>query len=276
MALTSYGYDGTLFEGPWGIMWPYMGKGPVVQNDAAQKVTAVSGQSKVRVAVGAGAAAGVYVDNTTAVDITLATASGSAKYWTIVRRTSGTGASGVSSFVALGPGTANALAGTMVQNPGVQFDSPLAIVRCDVGVTTPVIVSDQRITLEMADWGWGPWIDIGHSSAVIDSPANGHTWAYRLSVPPGRVEIRGAIAALDGAFSGGLTSQSSIGSPLPGGTIGNARPNRTQWHVQAANYDAATKIYTARYSIDDTGQITYFNPTGPQWLSFDGWVYDLT
>jgi hypothetical protein len=82
------------------------------------------------------------------------------------------------------------------------------------------------------------------------------------------VEIRGAVAASDGAFSSPNTDI-NIGSPLPA----SARPNRRQYHIGAAA--GGTGIPgNARFYIDTDGQITRFSNFTPAWLNFDGWTYD--
>jgi hypothetical protein len=269
MAYLSAGFDGTMYEGPWAQAWPFMGHGPVVENDAAQKVTVATGTRKVRVAVGAGAAAGVYVDLQDVVDITLPDATGSAKYWTIVRRTSGTGTAGNVTWIALGPTTTPVIAGTLIKNPGVTYDSALAIYRITPGSTVPVLMQDLRDTLGELRRGWkDEWVEVTKPGTIEDDSAHGHTWAYRFSAPAGRVEIRGAVKAADGSFSSAGV-ESNIGSPLPAA----ARPSRRQYHIGAAAGGSAIPG-NVRFYIDTDGQIAYFSIFTPAWMNFDGWVYD--
>lgn len=270
MAVTSAGYDGTVFEADWSSLFSRAGHAPTVSDAGSWLVTAVPAQDrKVRVAVGSGAGYGVFDTVTAAIDITLPTVT-AARWSTIVCRRNWT--TNTTSFVAL-TSTSTQVLGALESDPGTGMnDTALALVRVSPGVQVPDRVVDLRHTITNARQGWDDWTAISLQIGVSNDSAHGHSLAYRTSIPTGQIEIRGAVSADDGAFSAGLSADAGIGAPLPD----EAWPNRRQYHVGACEFNSSTNpSASARHWIDTAGQIWYVAPTGPAWMSFDGWVYDL-
>jgi hypothetical protein len=264
MAITSYGFDGTVSEAPWAAMWPFMGQVDAVGTAAAWKVTTVAAQDRtISIAAGDAATAGVYTSNTSALTYQLPTVASGSRWATIVRRVNWS--DNTVTVLHVGQSTTQTVA-TLNSTPGTLYDQPLALVRVTAGVQVPDTVVDLRVTLDMARLGWGPWVPITQTGSLTDDATHGHTWSYRTSIPAGRVEIRGAVQA---PFT--ATTITAVGSPLPA----EAWPNRPQYFVGSCSYDSATQSWSARLYIDTAGQIYFFFPPTPTWLNFDGWVYDL-
>jgi hypothetical protein len=245
---------------------------PVSETSGAWAVTAVTGLDRtVRVAAGKFWADGILNLAATTTDVQLPTVASGSRWFTILLNQDWTyGGSGQSSVTFAGPSTDAVVNLGADTTPGFKCNYPLALVRVQSGVQVPTQVIDKRTTLGEIRRGWkDEWITVTKPGSILDDASHGHTWAYRYSAPAGRIEIRGAVKALDGQFS--ATSTAAIGSPLPA----DARPNRPQYHIGAAALDSATDTWQSRYYIDTNGQIYYWNPTGPLWMSFDGWVYDL-
>jgi hypothetical protein len=175
-----------------------MGKVPCVEADGSCKVSVVTGQDrKVRVAIGKMAGKGTFWDLDVAQDVTMTATVGSPVWWTICRRVNwapGGGVPGTCSIVAVKGNTTQALAAGLLNDPGVQWDQPLALCRVVAGQQVPDSLVDLRVTLPQVVSGWRDWqvLSLG-SDSNLGYPSFGLSPRYRLSIDLGTVQLEGTI-----------------------------------------------------------------------------------
>lgn len=143
MAITSYGYDGTVLEAGWAKLSGYLGKTYAVGSTADWLVTAVAGSDRtVKVAVGDGFGRGVLDVSNTEVTLQAAVLASGVRWDTVIARR--TWATNTTVFLII-TGTATlAIAAGLNANPGVVDDQVLALVQITAGQTVPTEVIDLR------------------------------------------------------------------------------------------------------------------------------------
>lgn len=145
MALTSYGYNGTVDEAQWGSMADLAGCDSVVGSDADFGVTAVAGADrKISVSAGRSMAHGVLVVSDAPMQLQAGIVSSGKRWDTVVLRRNWQGAGGTTTLVLV-PGTDSAtIAPGLNSTPGLIDDDPLWLVQFTAGVSQPTGFSDLR------------------------------------------------------------------------------------------------------------------------------------
>ena len=161
MAVTSYGYPGTIAPGAaWANMQHGLaGQYWVYDVDAVRVTPKTNGTREVNIAAGRFGGWGIHDYNDAVASVQLATvASGTQYSWIFARRTWQT--TNATTFVAVAAGaslptTVPGNGAIRNYNPGTIDDQPLALVSLTAGQTVPVVVADLR------------WIGVGTGTKTI-------------------------------------------------------------------------------------------------------------
>lgn len=188
MAVTSYGYAGTIMPGePWAAIQRVLGRAYYVADSVSVLVTAYgAGLRQVQIAPGPFGGHGVYDENSDAALVQLPEVASGVEYFLIVVRRNWTTPETTFGYVSAGtdPSTLPA----RQTQPGILDEQPLALVSLAAGAATPVVVADLRV------WGLdllqavdkrvlqyrnepGTQIKIGTSVWTRTSTSGSDTWA---------------------------------------------------------------------------------------------------
>jgi microcystin-dependent protein len=150
MALTNYGYDGTVNEPGWAKLSQYLGRKYAFAGATDFAPTAVAGVDRTtRIAVGSSYGYGVLVVSDAQVDVQSATLGAGTRWDTVVlRRDWQTNTSSI--VVVTGTATEQIAAG-LNATPGVIDDMPLALVQITAGTQAPTAIRDLRPNVMDAD-----------------------------------------------------------------------------------------------------------------------------
>ncbi len=174
MAITAYGFDGSLSEAGWAALSVLVGSPvPAVSSHIAYQVAGGgSGDRPVTVAAGRSFAHGISTISDGPVVLNAsAVVSGTQRYDTVALRYNWT-ANTVTPVIVTG-GTTAELAASLNDTPGTLYDQPLAIVRVLSGSLTVSSIFDMR--------NWGT------KSITVDS---------ELALPPSSKTPRGTVAQI--------------------------------------------------------------------------------
>ena len=145
MAITaSYGYNGSITEGPWSEMATALGAEYGVIAAGDWRVTAKPAADRtVLIADGSGYGHGVFDKNVGAVEIQLPVVASGTRYDLIVaRRTWGTN---TTTFAYVTGGSTGGVLPTRTTGPGVVDEQPLALVGLVAGQSQPSQIIDLRV-----------------------------------------------------------------------------------------------------------------------------------
>ena len=282
MAITSVGYDSDqgINEGGWATISRYLGKEPCTLGATGWQVTSVTGPDRtVRVAVGTGYGWGVKDDSSTSVDLQLATVASGSRWDTIVaardwRPIPG----GVTSFAVRQGTSTKALAASLLNNPGVQHDQPLALVQVTAGVSTPTAVIDLRKDLDghvknkdAAALVGGRLLDIGWSPFLYWSSLAKQSYQAEWHVVDGTFSMRG-----DG---GPKTVNAWVGPGTKGiGTVPAGFEPPVPVRVALATLGASpADLVVVRGVVNTDGSMEIYVPNGytVAGVAYDGISYSL-
>ncbi|MFF2631952.1 hypothetical protein ACFVR6_03625 [Microbacterium sp. NPDC058021] len=159
MAITSVGYEGTIYEAQWAEMMPLVGGRQYgVAGPGDWRVTVGGADRQVRVAAGRGFGHGVLDNSSTETVLSLATvASGSRWDLVVARRNWGTN---TTSFAVVTGSATRALPGGRAQTPGTLDEQPVALVRVQAGQSQVAEIVDLRV------WG-GDGGTFAHDALVM-------------------------------------------------------------------------------------------------------------
>jgi hypothetical protein len=145
MAITSFGYDGSVSEVAWATMVSGVGSseyGVLGSNDF--KVTAVAGSDRtVSIAAGSAWGKGVYDTSDANITVQLDTVASGSRWDLISIRRNWSGAAGTTSVLKINGG-ASRLIPARNTTPGVLDDQPIALVQITAGQTQPTAIVDLR------------------------------------------------------------------------------------------------------------------------------------
>ena len=148
MAWTNWGFDGTINEAQWAELAPLLGNGYVAKDASSCVTTPVSGARKVSVSAGTLFGDGIVSVSDAAEEVTLTTPANGQWYIIALKRTWATNVVG---FVAVAGATTTTTTPTappstfptLLNNPGVETEQPIAWAWCNSANTT-VVVYDLR------------------------------------------------------------------------------------------------------------------------------------
>jgi hypothetical protein len=204
VAITSVGYDGSVFENQWARLASFFSQDvPVVGDTSHFRVAALgSGTRQVTVQPGDCYGDGVLDTLDSVATVTLAAISSGTRWDTIVLRRDWrtTDTAGVSSLVALTGGAAKVLSSQVKSTPGSISDQPLALVQLTAGQTVPTAVLDLRkpFVRHVYNYSW----DAADTATTTGNDTNGiittgrYTWegdasgaGLAFTVPPSVDEL---------------------------------------------------------------------------------------
>lgn len=142
MAITSVGYAGTVGDAQWALMIPRVGGSLFgVDSVAALKVTAAAGTRTIQIASGRAWASGILDTSNAAETKALASVPSGIRWDLVVLRRNW--ATKATTIEVVQGGSSKELP-TRQNNPGVQFDQPLALVRVAAGQAAVQEIIDLR------------------------------------------------------------------------------------------------------------------------------------
>ncbi len=142
MALTSYGYDGTVLEGGWAKLSRYLGRAAAIGGTNDFAPTIVGGVDRtVRVGTGSLYKSGVLVVSDATADLQSGTVASGSRYDTLVLRRDWQ--TNTSSLVIIAGSATRAVTLTN-SNPGTIEDQAIALIKITAGQQTPAEVIDLR------------------------------------------------------------------------------------------------------------------------------------
>jgi len=145
MAITSYGYDGTMSEAGWSTLAPLLGSQRCVAGISDFAVTiGGAGSRAITVATGTAHGFGVADVNSAAIVLNATTVASGTRWDTVVIRRNWSGTGGTTTVVIV-PGTATqALASGLNSSPGSIDDQPIALIQLSSASTSVQNVIDLR------------------------------------------------------------------------------------------------------------------------------------
>jgi len=280
VAITSVGYDGSVDEQDWANLARFLGKEPCTLGATGWQVTAVTGPDRtVRVAVGTGYGWGVKDDSDASVDLQLQTITSGTRWDTVVaRRDWQPTPGGGTTFVVVKGTSTKALAASLLNNPGVQHDQPLALVQVTAGVSTPTAVIDLRKDLDghvkskdAAALVGGRLLDVGWSPFLYWSTLGKQSYQAEWHVVDGQFSMRG-----DG---GPKTLSAWVGPGTKGiGTIPAGFEPPVPFRGPVACLGASpADLTTVRAVVNTDGSMEIYVPNGytVAGIAYDGINYSL-
>ena len=272
MAITSFGYDGSVSEVAWATMVTGVGSseyGVLGSNDF--KTTAVAGADRtVSIAAGSAWGKGVYDTSDANITVQLDTVASGSRWDLVAIRRNWSGAAGTTSVVKINGGASKLIPARNV-NPGVLDDQPIALVQVTAGQTQPTAIVDLR--------AWGG----NGGMAAMDTLALNY-----LNRVGSQVTIGGDVWVSTPSTSGTVswTKASGISSvSLAGATVGlagTATPdvaNGPVFQMQAGTVvttsDGAGNARITWPSAFPNGLLTVMLHNGDSWASGVGVFYSV-
>ncbi|WP_017585475.1 hypothetical protein [Nocardiopsis ganjiahuensis] len=114
------------------------------------------------------------------------------------------------------------------------------------------------------------WQPIPLRTGRYTTPAHGWSPSWRW-VRPGRVELRGTVARVDG----GSIASGDYFAILPSAI----RPGAYVRHMGGASQTSAgwsVRLEIRSRNVTESGQITLWHGYNPTWFALDGWTYDIS
>jgi hypothetical protein len=182
MALTPYGFDGSVDERAWALMNQTGGPANTVSGPSDWKVTAVASQRSVSVAAGYAMSRGVLVYSDAAIQLDLTAPSGG--QWWLIALSVDWGSNTANPVALAGATTANAtpnnipssLPAGYASTAGGSAHMPLAWVWVNATTTNLVIVDVRTVRPSYVNQGiWGPY------GAIPSGPAGARDVYYNLA-----------------------------------------------------------------------------------------------
>lgn len=143
MAITSVGYDGSIDEVEWARLSGFLGSRHAVAGPTDWKPTIAGADRTVAIAAGAGYGDGVLDDSSAVVNLQCATVGAGSRWDAIVMNRDWQPAGGTSAF-AIVQGTSTQALPTLLDDPGVEAQQPIALVKVTAGQSLLQEVIDLR------------------------------------------------------------------------------------------------------------------------------------
>lgn len=177
MAWTNWGFDGTINEAQWAELAPLLGNGYIAKDTTSCVVTAVGGARKVSVSTGTLFGDGIVSKSDAVEEVTLTTPANGQWYVIALKRE---WATNTASLVAVAGATTTTATPTfppttlptLLSNPGVKTEQPIAWAWCNSANTTVVVVDMRQFPVRTLP----PTVDSAPArDGKYPSPAQGLT-----------------------------------------------------------------------------------------------------
>lgn len=303
MAITSYGYDGTLTEVGWASLSELLGLRRGVKGAADWAVSIGAGTREVLIAAGVAFGGGVADVNSANVSLSATAVSSGTRWDTVVVRRNWSTNTTTALIVA---GTSSkAVASGLNSNPGVLDDQVIALIRLTSASTAVQEVLDMRsypgrslvygsataLGLDPGPFSTGQLASVVDASQVarlygrtaagawspLDGPASSADWsALSLSSTLTTYDITPAYIKRNGIVHIRGTVKLTSGNDFTAGQLYSVatlptgfRPASGQVHNYATAASVAGSGVPARARVLDTGNVGFIAPNAVPWVAID-------